>query len=282
MQLQTLLEDFHSITHIPITYSPAHKAAGMLHFTTHADTIMQYLSLLRQSPALKEKIATLDAEALAQVTKPPGTVHSYEPAAGLTTFVFPVYSRQMLLGSFVLGPLRIGQQMGHYEQSQRAILFSAHHLDANTMEALYQQLPVFDQPALIAASHLLSQVVEYASNMDALTLHALPLSERIVNYINTQYMNAISPATACEHFHISRTTLSRTLSRAFNDTFLSMLNQRRIKHVCQCLDEGRSIEEAATQSGFSTPLYMTRVFHKLMGCTPHIYQKTAQQPHERS
>ena len=63
-------------------------------------------------------------------------------------------------------------------------------------------------------------------------------------------------------------------------TFLSLLNQRRIKHVCRCLEEGRSVEEAATQSVFSSPLYMARVFHQLMGCTPHIHQRTVQQPHD--
>ena len=142
------------------------------------------------------------------------------------------------------------------------------------MQLLYDKLPACEDAALLASSRLLSQIVVYANNIDSPALQSPPLSARIAEYIDTQYMNPISPGTACEVFHISRTTLSRTLSKEFNTTFLALLNRRRIQNVCKCLEDGLSPEEASNQSGFSSPLYMARVFRTMMGCTPHAYRQS--------
>lgn len=276
MHLKMLLQDFHSITHINISYlsmRSEHDLAAPLHFSVSAENMNGFLSQLHRVHELKERIALMEADAVAYIKTHPEAFYSYHPVPGLTSFVFPVYSRSILLGCLLLGPIRDKHHPEFYYQKQLSSLCHIHNLDTNAMMALYEQLPVYENPAIMASSRLLSQIVVYASSIDSPALQSPPLSARIVEYIDAQYMNAISPSTACEHFHISRTTLSRTLSRDLNDTFLSVLSHRRIRNVCKCLEDGLSPEEASMLSGFSSPLYMARVFRTIMGCTPHAYRK---------
>jgi AraC-like DNA-binding protein len=277
IHLQALLEDFHGITQIGIAYlpmQPTQDIAGILHFSAHSRAMNTFLSQLQQVPDLMEQMKQQEANVIAKASRQQESICSFEPFPGLKTYVFPVYSRGVLLGCFLFGPIRVQEPARPYNQGQRANLYSLHHLDEKLMTELYDQLPLLDKPAVIAASRLLSQIAVYASNVDSITAHSLPLSVRIVEYIDNQYMNAISPSTACAHFHISRSTLSRTLSKEHGSTFLAMLNRRRINNVCKCIEDGMSPEEASSLSGFSSPLYMARVFRTMMGCTPHAYRQS--------
>lgn len=280
MELQMLLQDFYSITQVNVSYlplPPEKKYALPLHAIASAASASDFLRQLHRIAEWKERGEQMALDALNHVITHTETHGRYQPFPGLTVLVFPIQARGMLLGCLMYGPVRDVWASGQHQ----ALAHVRHHnLDPDAMQTLYDQLPVCEEAALMASSRLLSQVVVYANNIDSPALQSPPLSARIAEYIDTQYMNPISPGTAREYFHISRTTLSRTLSQAFHDTFLSMLNQRRIKHVCQCLAEGRSVEEAVSQSGFSSPMYMARVFQRLMGCTPHTYQQTVQQPGE--
>ena len=281
LHLQMLLQDFYRITQIGISYLPKEaptEAAGATYFSAQDAAAERLIAQLQRIPELMAQMETAEAEALAKaMTKKEGMI-SCEIFPGLMKYVSPVLSRGILLGCFVLGPVRREGERALYERSQHAKLLQAHHMDAQQLSEMYAQIPRVDQAAILAGSRLLTQIAVYASSVESITLHSLPLAPRIVEYISTQYMTPISPSTAAEHFHISRSTLSRTLSREYGETFLSLLNQCRIRNVCRLLDAGLSPEEASNQTGFSTPQYMARVFRSIMGCTPHMYRQSREKP----
>lgn len=274
MELQMLLNDFHSITQVNVSYLPLpakKKYTLPLHPIATAASTADFLSHLYRIPDFRERGEQMTLDALNHVSTHTEGHTRYQPFPGLTVFVFPVLARGVLLGCLLYGPVR---DVRVSSQHQMSALYRHHNLDPDAMQILYDKLPACEDAALLASSRLLTQIVVYANNIDSPALQSPPLSARIAEYIDTQYMNPISPSTACEYFHISRTTLSRTLSNEFNATFLSLLNRRRIQNVCKCLDDGMSPEEASNQSGFSSPTYMIRVFRAVMGCTPHAYHET--------
>ena len=281
MELQMLLQDFHSITQVNVSYfplPPEKRYTLPLHPIASAAAVTGFLSHLYRTPDSMERGEQMALDALNHVT-----THAEEPARyhhfpGLTVFVFPVLARGVLLGCLLYGPVRDAKAAPQHQVSAH---FRHHNPDPDTLQILYDQLPVCEGAALLASSRLLSQIVVYANNTDSPALQSPPLSARIAEYIDTQYMNPISPGTACEVFHISRTTLSRTLSKEFSTTFLALLNRRRIQNVCKCLEDGMSPDEASHQSGFSSSSYMIRVFRAMMGCTPHAYRAAAgHAPHD--
>lgn len=276
MELQMLLNDFHSITQVNVSYLPLpakKKYTFPLYPIATAASPADFLSHLYRIPDFKDRGEQMTLEALNHVSIHTEGYTRCQPFPGLTVFVLPVLARGVLLGCLLYGPVRDDRFSSLH---QVAALYRHHNLDPEAMQLLYDQLPLCEEAALLASSRLLSQIVVYANNIDSPALQSPPLSARIAEYIDTQYMNPISPGTACEVFHISRTTLSRTLSKEFGTTFLALLNRRRIQNVCKCLQDGLSPEEASNQSGFSSPSYMIRVFRAMMGCTPHAYQNAAQ------
>lgn len=184
-----------------------------------------------------------------------------------------MYSRSVLLGCFFVGPIRVRQDRPQDSQILRTELYHAHHMDASLMTELFYQIPILEKNALLASRRLLTTAVIYSHSFDFASITATPLAIRIADYIDTQYMHDISPATACAMFHISSSTLSRTLSKEFNTTFRTMLNQRRIRSVCAHLQEGFTPEQASSLSGFSSTTYMARVFSSVIGCSPHAYRQ---------
>lgn len=268
--LQMLLNDFHNITHVNIAYVslyPDHQVSDEA--DAAADTPNAYLSACMQSAPLQSKAAALEAEAIARLIEQHLSASSFSPFPGLITYIFPVYSHGILLGRLTFGPLRTEAD----PSARHKAAFCPPGANPEHMAEQYALLPAYDNAAILAARRLLSQIVIYASSIDIIALQALPLSEQIDEYIRSHYMNAITPASACEHFHISRSTLNRTLSQRYGANFLTLLHRCRIRNVCRCLDEGLSLEDAAASCGFSSPAYMSRVFRSVMGYGPRAYQR---------
>lgn len=277
VHLQTLLQDFYVITQISITFTAIISSADDLrnqHYSYPQNDESGFMSQLKLIPELSEKIMASEAEAILRVTENHEPFCYFEPFPGLISFVFSVYSRGVQLGYFVIGPFRTLQEHSHYHQIQRTEIYRANHMDNARMTELYNQIPSMTNDALLAARRLLSLAVEYSYGYDINTAVAPSLADRIAGYIDSQYMNPISHHTACTFFHISSSTLNRSLVRAFGMTFQVMLNKRRIHNVCECLQNGLSPEQASALSGFSSAVYMARVFTPLIGCTPSVYRQS--------
>lgn len=264
--LQQLLENFRNVTQTSITYVPLQSGSNAFNSPNASVSIHNgYLHACFLVPELQTHAAQREADALSHLLATHTTFDCFHPFPETTSCLFPVYSHGVLLGCLIFGPLR-----NHPQLSESTM----HHFPTLAPVAkAYEALPLYDDAVVMAANRLLPQIVIYTNRLDALTQDSRPLSEQIEEYINTFYMNPISPATACEHFHISRSKLNHTLSKSFDKTFLTQLHQCRIQNVCRLLNDGVSIEEAATRCGFSSPAYMARVFHQMVGCSPTTYLK---------
>lgn len=273
MRLQTLLHDFHNMTHIDVSCILLSPTADLSNAATLKEGANSFMAQLLKVPEMREHITRQREDVMTRITEFQEMFCSYEPFPGLVCHAFPVYSRSVLLGCCFVGPIRIRQDRTHDSQLQRTELYHAHHMDPSLMTELFYQIPILEKNALLASRRLLTTAVIYSHSFDFASITSTPLAIRIADYIDTQYMNAISPRSACDMFHISSSTLSRTLSKEFNKTFYSMLNQRRVRSVCEYLQEGFSPEHASSLSGFSSPSYMSRVFSSIIGCSPHAYRQ---------
>lgn len=95
-----------------------------------------------------------------------------------------------------------------------------------------------------------------------------------IKYIEYNYSNDISITDIAENSGISRSHLYRLFMSQLKMTPNEYLIQFRITNACKLLRESNvNISEAAYSSGFSDPLYFSRVFKKLKGITPSEYLK---------
>jgi len=121
-----------------------------------------------------------------------------------------------------------------------------------------------------------------SSDADAVAAIA-PADEKLIKRLDSFFHENFSrpgvkiedAAKACA---VSKRTLQRKLSEMFAKSFSELILERRLTHATHFLNNGYSIQEAATQSGFSQPGYFSRRFKEAKGITPTEYR--AQQVQE--
>ena len=93
-----------------------------------------------------------------------------------------------------------------------------------------------------------------------------------IKYIEHNYSLPISVNDIASSTGVSRSHLYRLFMQELNITPNEYLIQYRISNACKLLRESNiNISEAAYSSGFSDPLYFSRVFKKIKGLTPTEY-----------
>lgn len=97
--------------------------------------------------------------------------------------------------------------------------------------------------------------------------------EMINRYISCNLANKITLEDLASYIKMSRTYLCLFFKNHFKEGFADYLNRKRIERACQYLTDGsKNISYIASECGFSTIPYFTRVFTKVMGTTPGKYR----------
>ncbi len=96
----------------------------------------------------------------------------------------------------------------------------------------------------------------------------------ILKYIEKNYMYDITLDDLADLAGYSKFHFSRIFKKYSSTTFITYLNQRRIKAAeLLLLDEDMSVTDAAMQVGFSSLTTFNRVFKEIKGCTPSEFRK---------
>ena len=271
-QLQEMMDDFYQLTHIRISFW---NSAGEKCFMAPSSGNSEFCCELRKIPNVDAKCHDCDKEALQNARKFDNRLYQFQCSAGLCEYVYPVFYHNTLLGYFMYGQVR-NEAVDRNGLLQREALYRTNGLDRDHMTKLYEQLPFANEDAMLSAGRMMASIASFAYMNGFISDYNTPLAVKIKRYLESQYMNPITIDSACSFFNVSRSYLSHTIQKEMNSTFLKLLNQQRIKNVCKCLDNGQSIQEASDNSGFQSNNYMTRVFKKIMGYTPHEYREQGQ------
>lgn len=107
--------------------------------------------------------------------------------------------------------------------------------------------------------------------------YSLKNQERLQNilvYIQQHYSEKITLEDIANSINICRSECCRFFKTQIGDTLFHYLLQYRIHQSLPLLAESSlSITEIAEQTGFTSPAYFSRTFHKFMGISPAAYRK---------
>ena len=96
---------------------------------------------------------------------------------------------------------------------------------------------------------------------------------QIFAYMHENYQTT-SVEDVAQHFHISHSYLSRIFKRHTKTTPVQMLQEIRLSHACEFLENTKlSVQEIAYKTGYSDVTFFIRIFHKKYGVTPLQYRK---------
>lgn len=95
-----------------------------------------------------------------------------------------------------------------------------------------------------------------------------------LKYIQYNYANDIGVNDISQYVGISRSQLYRAFLQDFGVSPHNYLQTYRINEACSLLqDPAYSVTEVAGSVGFNDPLYFSRVFKSIKGCTPSDYRR---------
>ena len=113
-----------------------------------------------------------------------------------------------------------------------------------------------------------------------------PITERIVEYVDENYMLQISLRDVAEHFGYSACHLTHIFSRSKGMPITAWIVKRRILAAKVLLSEGTvNVATACEAVGFNDLCYFTRQFVRHVGLTPGRYRvamKNRKNPERKS
>ena len=98
--------------------------------------------------------------------------------------------------------------------------------------------------------------------------------EQVIYYVNTHYQEAFTLEQLSRKFNISLSHLCRQFKRSTGVTFTEYVGNKRIQNACEMLrGTALPIAEVGVRVGYSDYFYFSRVFKRVVGCSPSAYRK---------
>ena len=98
--------------------------------------------------------------------------------------------------------------------------------------------------------------------------------QQAMDYISSNLGRAFSVQDVAQHVRLSRTQLSSLFKEHTGSTLFGWREERRIAQASQLLTQtALQIQEIAERIGYDDPLYFSRTFTRLVGCSPRQYRK---------
>lgn len=98
--------------------------------------------------------------------------------------------------------------------------------------------------------------------------------QKVMEYVNTNYMNRITLNDVSEHVSFSVSYLSRMFKEEKGTSLTSYINEVRIRNAKMLIKQSDiSLSQAAYLCGFDDQSYFSKVFRKMTGTTPGKYRE---------
>jgi YesN/AraC family two-component response regulator len=95
----------------------------------------------------------------------------------------------------------------------------------------------------------------------------------ILEYINGNFEKSMRLDDCARQFHINATYISRMFKKYTNVSFITYINELRIKKAVELLrDTDLSIKEIAQKVGYNNINYFYKSFKTIIGTTPKIFK----------
>ena len=121
--------------------------------------------------------------------------------------------------------------------------------------------------------HFLAHLIRMHGQHHAENSHQTYVASAL-RYIQYNFANDVSVSDIARFVGISRSQLYRAFLQDFGVSPHNYLQTYRINEACSLLHKpGYSVAEVAGSVGFNDPLYFSRVFKAVKGCTPTEYQR---------
>ena len=125
--------------------------------------------------------------------------------------------------------------------------------------------------------YLLSLLTEQAGSPSNYAQSIPPYLVEVLHELETHYGEHLVAAELAKKMHVGRTTLLTEFKRHTGNTLGEYLTHCRLRHACQMLREGKTVESTAERCGFADSSGLIRAFKRAFDMSPRQYVKQAEE-----
>ena len=190
--------------------------------------------------------------------------------AGLIDVAVPINFNNSVIGYIVLGQMRT--KATSKEVFNR---ISDLNLDYETVEQVYNSLPVSSEERIKSVSNIAAMLTQYILFKNMITNRQNNIINCAVMYISANINKDLSIAKICEELSVSKNALYRAFNKYMNCTVGEYIGLKRIELAkTLVLNSDKDLQSIAEEVGFSDYAYFSKVFKKLVGISPLKYKKS--------
>lgn len=152
--------------------------------------------------------------------------------------------------------------------------------ELTVVEALFESTLDFDPAGSKLSEALLLNITEqifircsqYSSAAGRATIDIRV--QQAMDYVSTNLSHSFSVQDVARHVQLSRTQLTTLFKEHTGSTLIRWREERRVARASKLLTQTTlQIRKIAEQVGYDDPLYFSRSFSRLVGCSPREYRK---------
>lgn len=272
-KLQSLLQDFYTLTHIRITVFND-RFEELL---SYPPEVADFCKIVRSDPKGLENCRRCDRNACNTALRRHST-YIYRCHAGLTEAISPIF-----LGNLVIGYLLFGHVFSYsdHETGWNAIsrVCCKYRIVQEELRECCFQMPVIPESYIVSASNLLHAVASYLCMERMIFLRQNDLPLQLDQYIQSHLSQPLSAETICRSLGIGKTYLYELSRQNYGCGIAEHIRRLRITKAQDLLLEApdMSISDIAGACGFEDYNYFITVFKKQTGTTPRQFRSAKSQ-----
>jgi len=227
--------------------------------------ICNFCYTLRQNEKANSICLKSDIEAL-KIVASTQTIHIYQCQFGLTEAVAPILEDKKVIGFIVIGQII---ENGIDIKNNIFLNCSQYFESDEIIKKKLNEVVVLSHDQIKAAASLMGICTSYLSITKQIKLMRTLQSQKLKEYINTNFRRQITLNELCNKFELGRTTICNLIKRELKMSLLDYINNLRIEEAKRLLvDTELQIKELSIMSGFIDQNYFSRLFKKNVGTTP--------------
>lgn len=191
---------------------------------------------------------------------------------GLVEITVPLIVHNKIIGYVMLGQITDKKNYNDLFQSAKQYIKNNNCSDAIDWELL-KQIQYFPQEKLIAITKILEACTNYIISNELLDVKKSSIVDKIITYIDENFLEIDNVNDICSALKISRTSLYSLFQKSFHTGIQKYIVSLRLDYAKKLLEEtDLPIYEIAYKSRFNDYNYFSHVFNKTFKHAPSFYR----------
>ncbi|MBQ8321348.1 MAG: PocR ligand-binding domain-containing protein [Clostridia bacterium] len=227
-----------------------------------------YCKAVKQTDTERTRCAVCDREACLIALDKKAT-HIYKCPFGLTEAVSPLYNFGTLTGFLMMGQVATGSSdIMHARTELSALLGSGDEADKRA-----ETIPIVDKDMLRSYVKIMTICAQYLTLSNAISTPKPTVAEMAKRYIGDNISKKFGISDICAYLGCSKSTLLTTFKKRYGITVNAYVTELRLEKAKHLLAKGeKTINEIASDIGFTDQSYFSKVFSQKFGTPPSEYR----------